>query len=225
MALLPLRQAADAVGVSRQTLYRYVKDGRISATVGHDGQKQVDTAELLRVFGKLDPPSAGETAETAGGDSLRQPETAPATAATGAETARLEAELAAARTLLDVTRTELAAARERENKLLDIVQTQTRMLEYRPPDKSADTPAAPVASSPTAPWIALAVIVVAALLAAAWIATNRPPPHPAPAPATTSQPVGNLALADPRPANYPPPQQPAGGTGHHRTGPVVSATR
>jgi hypothetical protein len=182
MALLPLRQAADAVGVSRQTLYRYVKDGRISATVGHDGQKQVDTAELLRVFGKLGGPSAGETAETAQGDSLRHRETAPATAATGAataETARLEADLAAARTLLDVTRTELTAAREREAKLLDIVATQTRMLEYRPPDKSADTPAASSPTGTTAPWIALAVIVVAALLAAAWIATNRPPQTPA----------------------------------------------
>lgn len=179
MALLPLRQAADAVGVSRQTLYRYVKDGRISASVGHDGQKQVDTAELLRVFGKLDGTPTGATAVTAPRDSPRQPETAPATAVTGAETARLEADLAAARTLLDVTRTELAAAREREAKLLDIVQAQTRMLEYRPPDKSTDTPAA---SSPTAPWIALAVIVVAALLAAAWIATTRPPPAPAAAP-------------------------------------------
>ncbi|MFN9773270.1 MAG: helix-turn-helix domain-containing protein [Burkholderiales bacterium] len=176
MALLPLRQAAEAVGVSRQTLYRYVKEGRISATVGHDGQKQVDTAELLRVFGKLDTPPAGATAETAPQDSPRQPETAGATAVTAAETARLEAELAAARTLLDVTRTELTAAREREAKLLDIVQTQTRMLEYRPPDKPVDTPA----SSPTAPWITLAVVVVAALLAAAWLASSRPPMPPAP---------------------------------------------
>jgi AcrR family transcriptional regulator len=183
MALLPLRQAADAVGVSRQTLYRYVKDGRISATVGHDGQKQVDTAELLRVFGKLDAPAAAETAETARSDSLRQPETA-ATGAETAATARLETELAAARTLLDVTRTELAAARDRENKLLDIVQAQTRMLEYRAPDKPADTPPASSATGMIAPWIALAVIVVAAALAAAWIATNRPPPTPAP-PATT----------------------------------------
>lgn len=153
--------------MSRQTLYRYVKDGRISATVGHDGQKQVDTAELLRVFGTLE---TAATPETAPGDSVRQPETGPATAATPAETAenaRLEAELAAARTLLDATRTELAAAKERESKLLDIVQSQTRLLEYRPGEKQPDPP-----SSNMAPWIMLGIIVAAALLAVAVL--NRP---------------------------------------------------
>lgn len=178
MALLPLRQAADAVGVSRQTLYRYVKDGRISATVGHDGQKQVDTAELLRVFGRIDGASPTATAETAARDSLRQPETAAETTATvaaTAEKARLEADLAAARTLLDATRAELGAAREREAKLLDIVQAQTRMLEYRAPDKPV---AAPASSSSAAPWIALACIVVVGIVAAAWLAANRPAPPP-----------------------------------------------
>ena len=196
MALLPLRQAAEAAGVSRQTLYRYVKEGRISASVGHDGQKQVDTSELLRVFGKL---TAASDSATGTQDSTRQPETASETAVTALETAttaRLEAELDAARTLLDVTRSELAAARERETKLLDIVQTQTRMLEYRPTDTPPNTLQNAPANSPTAPWIALTVIVVTALLAAAWLATNRPPvPSTAPVPAPTAVPTPNTGTA------------------------------
>lgn len=193
MALLPLRQAADAAGVSRQTLYRYVKDGRISATVGPDGQKQVDTSELMRVWPELRTPAATVSPETVTGDSLRQPETASVTAA---ETGRLRAELAAAQALLEVTRTELAATRDRENKLLDIVQSQTRLLEYRPP-------AAPAKPASAWPWLTL-VGIVAVVVAVIWAAPGRSPsvppappaaPAPAPVPGAPASPS-----ADPVPA-------------------------
>ena len=55
MAELTLREAAIKVGVSRQTVYRMVKTGKLSATLRFDGQKVVDTTELLRVFGRLTP--------------------------------------------------------------------------------------------------------------------------------------------------------------------------
>src|SRR3989442_6516151 len=44
MAKLSKVDAAKAAGVSRQTLYTYIKDGRLSA----DADGLVDTAELLR---------------------------------------------------------------------------------------------------------------------------------------------------------------------------------
>ena len=44
MAKLSKVDAAKATGVSRQTLYTYLKDGRISA----DADGLIDTAELLR---------------------------------------------------------------------------------------------------------------------------------------------------------------------------------
>ena len=44
MAKLSKSDAAKAVGVSRQTLYTYIRDGRISV----DSDGLVDTAELLR---------------------------------------------------------------------------------------------------------------------------------------------------------------------------------
>lgn len=73
MAELTLREAARQVGVSRQSIYRMVKDGRLTATVRHDGQKVVDTAELLRAFGSLSPRQSPETVTQ--GDSPRQPAT------------------------------------------------------------------------------------------------------------------------------------------------------
>jgi hypothetical protein len=188
MALLSMRQAADTAGVSRQTLYRYVKDGTISASVGPDGQKQVDTAELLRVWPELRTPVSPVAPETVTGDSLRQPETA---SVTDAETGRLQAELAAAQVLLDVTRTELAATRERENKLLDIVQNQTRLLEYRPP-AAPPAPASPARTASPWPWIALVgiVAVVAVVVAVTWAAPSRTPPAtPAATPAAPPPPA------------------------------------
>ena len=73
MAELTLRQAAAQVGVSRQTIYRMVKEGKLSATVRGDGQKVVDTAELLRAFGRLTPaPATGETVTRQGAELPRE---------------------------------------------------------------------------------------------------------------------------------------------------------
>jgi AcrR family transcriptional regulator len=181
MALLPLRQAADAVGVSRQTLYRYVKDGRLSATVGHDGQKQVDTTELLRVFGKLDPVTVPETAVTESRDSPRQAETAAETVVDQVAAARMEVELASTKAMLDLTRTELSAAKEREAKLLDVVQNQTRLLEYRAAENvgKATKPwpvTAAVVAGAVAVAVAVAVVAVAAVVVGSANLQNVPPP-------------------------------------------------
>ena len=77
MAELTLRQAAGQVGVSRQTVYRMVKEGKLTATTRHDGQKVVDTAELLRVFGRLAPETVTRQPP------VLQPETPPETARPG----------------------------------------------------------------------------------------------------------------------------------------------
>ena len=147
MAELTLRQAATQVGVSRQTVYRLVKQGRLSATVRGDGQKVVDPAELLRVFGRLTP----ATGETVSGDKpTLQRETPPATGQAGpkpslafqtAEDRRreveiagreaLRAELAAARDALQRADEQLAEAKAREAKLLDLLSGQTRLLEHK----------------------------------------------------------------------------------------------
>ena len=51
MAKLSKVDAAKAAGVSRQTLYTYLKDGRLSA----DADGLIDTTELLRAGFTLHP--------------------------------------------------------------------------------------------------------------------------------------------------------------------------
>ena len=53
MSILTFSQAIRAAGVARSTIYRYVKDGKLSATRFPDGRRGIDTAELERVFGPL----------------------------------------------------------------------------------------------------------------------------------------------------------------------------
>ena len=55
MALISISEAIKLSGVSRGTFYRkYLNEGLISTTQDVTGKKQIDTSELLRVFGKLD---------------------------------------------------------------------------------------------------------------------------------------------------------------------------
>jgi len=49
MPLLTVTEAAKAAGVSRTTLYEKIKGGELS----RNADKQIDTADLLRVFGEL----------------------------------------------------------------------------------------------------------------------------------------------------------------------------
>lgn len=53
MALVSKSKAAKLAGVSRTTIHRYVTDGKLSMT-----GEQVDTSELMRVFGSLTVPKS-----------------------------------------------------------------------------------------------------------------------------------------------------------------------
>ena len=54
MAKVSITEAIKLSGVSRSSFYgKYLKQGKISVTNGVDGKKEVDTSELLRVFGEL----------------------------------------------------------------------------------------------------------------------------------------------------------------------------
>lgn len=147
MAELTLRQAAQQVGVSRQTIYRMVKEGKLSATARGDGQKVCDTAELLRVFGRLTPATGATVTrqdaalprETGGATGQAEPKPGlQAMTATerrieyeAADRGALRAELAAAREALAATQAQLAEAKEREGKLLDLLAGQGRLLEHK----------------------------------------------------------------------------------------------
>ena len=53
MTILTMTQAAQKAGISRSTLYRAIRTGRISVVSLPTGRRGVDTAELIRVFGPL----------------------------------------------------------------------------------------------------------------------------------------------------------------------------
>ena len=53
MAIVSKSKAAKLAGVSRPTMYRYIKNGKVSVTKNKDGSEGVDTSELMRVFGEL----------------------------------------------------------------------------------------------------------------------------------------------------------------------------
>jgi excisionase family DNA binding protein len=90
MAQLSLREAADACGVSKSTILRAIKSGRMSAPRTDEGGYAIDPAELHRVY-PLRNASAPERTGSVGQDA---PPAAP-----GA-TAVLEAEITALREML-----------------------------------------------------------------------------------------------------------------------------
>ena len=71
MACHTISEAASITGVNRRTIYRYIKSGKVSATVTHDNKTVIDTSELLRVFGSLSQP---ETIECPAGSQENTPE-------------------------------------------------------------------------------------------------------------------------------------------------------
>ena len=104
MTILNLAKAAKAANVARSTLYRAIRQGRLSAVPHPSGGRGVDTAELIRVFGPLQ--GATEQAQQD---------------ATDQNVALLQARIEALERENRLLRDEVDASRERESKLLDVV--------------------------------------------------------------------------------------------------------
>lgn len=68
MALHSVTEAAKMAGVTRRTIYRYLKSGKLSAAVTGDDNTQIETSELLRVFGSLSQPEAEEVSTESQGN-------------------------------------------------------------------------------------------------------------------------------------------------------------
>lgn len=101
MSQLPIATAAKRVGRDRKTLYRLVAQGKLTATTSATGQKQVDTSELIRVFGELKP--ASDRPDSRATVTTPQRETPDTTA----QLALLQAELRHARELLAVRESQI----------------------------------------------------------------------------------------------------------------------
>lgn len=54
MAQVSITEAARLSGISRSNFYKsYIRRGRIRVTKDHQGNPQIDTSEIIRVFGEL----------------------------------------------------------------------------------------------------------------------------------------------------------------------------
>jgi hypothetical protein len=156
MAFLSISDAARVTGVSRVTLHRYIKAGRLSRRV--DGT--IDTAELLRVGLVLHPDTAVPVTP---GVHLQPPATPTDTLTRF--TPVTAPDLATFQQMIDLLQRELAAAhtreeaaRERETLLLQMLQQvqqqNQRLLEAprmppEPPSLPRGTQSPPGAASPS----------------------------------------------------------------------------
>ena len=130
MAKLTKTDAAKCIGVTRATLYRYIKKGRIS--VDPDGT--IDTAELLRAGFSLNT-------DTVSSDTSTKRDKTPYDTAHFErliETLHHERDLLQ-RTLDEGKEREQVALREKA-QLLDLLKSQQRLLEAGPKRRSGVLP-------------------------------------------------------------------------------------
>ncbi|HHF9085632.1 TPA: helix-turn-helix domain-containing protein [Escherichia coli] len=71
MASHSVTEAAKLAGVTRRTIYRHIKAGKLSASVTGGDNTVIETSELLRVYGVLSQP---EPEKVSTGSQENQPE-------------------------------------------------------------------------------------------------------------------------------------------------------
>ena len=128
MARITISQAAKAGWASRPTIYRRIKDGRLTIHLEGD-HKLLDVADLARVFG-----TAAVTRSKPAGDIPKPGQTEAVEMAmleaelekVKAENARIEADLAEARR---EGKQERDQARQERDRLLGIVEASQRQIE------------------------------------------------------------------------------------------------
>jgi hypothetical protein len=147
MAQLTISEAARVAGVSRVTLHRYIKAGKLSRTA--DGL--LDTAELLRVGLMLQadtlqqPVNVQRPATPADTPSVSSPVSSP-------DAAMLHQLVSVLQHELDAAHAREQAARDRETLLLQMLQQlqhqNQRLLDMPRPAPPAPSPRAPAAQPP-----------------------------------------------------------------------------
>jgi hypothetical protein len=118
MSKLSITAAAKAVGISRQTMYKkYINHGLISVETVDD-VKSIDTSELLRVFGRLQPIDESELQH-----------------ATEHGTPVYNAEVAAKDELIAILKQQIEDNKEREKWLMSQLEKTTHLLEDKTKEK------------------------------------------------------------------------------------------
>lgn len=153
-----MRQAAEQVGVSRQTMFRYIKEGRVSATLSHSGSKQIEVTELLRAFGTLQAETVTSTTHS---DRSRQSHSDSMTSMSVTyqiELERLKAQLTLKTAELELAKERISELKDREheatnekNRFLTLIEQQSRLLAAPPKGRATPTKNSSTAAKRSAP--------------------------------------------------------------------------
>lgn len=132
---LTVRQAATRVGVSRQTMFRYIKEGRVSASLTHAGEKQINITELLRAFGSLQPETESHATISDRPRQSHNDSTTPVSVAYQIELEKLKAQLQLKTAELDLAKERISELKAREhvqadekNRFLALIERQSLLL-------------------------------------------------------------------------------------------------
>ncbi|TFW00536.1 hypothetical protein E4K72_15470, partial [Oxalobacteraceae bacterium OM1] len=125
MALVSITEAAKLVRRNRSTLYRDIERGRLSKTITPEGETQIDTAELLRAYGRL------YSGDEENGDDVAQARTRIAILEERTRSLeralQLEAEL---RRVKDQVTNELRARLADKDNVIKVLESKVLFLEY-----------------------------------------------------------------------------------------------
>jgi hypothetical protein len=143
---LTVSDAALQVGVTRQTIFKAIKTGKLSATQNNRGHMQINIVELLRVYGELQSPE--QVAQNKVHRAQQSP-TLPASAGLQLELERMKLlierkdfELEQMRERVAELKTREQQANEERLRVFGLLEQQTRLLAAPVPAKPAPRAAA-----------------------------------------------------------------------------------
>jgi hypothetical protein len=118
MPEMSLSEAARWAGVTRATIHKALKGGRLSGQKDDSGEWRIDPAELERVY------QPGKAADTSGGGGVSNTDTAELIAAK-------ERELALLREILAEVRAQRDDAMRQRDRAMALAEAQTRLLTHQ----------------------------------------------------------------------------------------------
>lgn len=141
---LTVSDAALQVGVTRQTIFKAIKSGKLSATQNNRGHMQINVVELLRVYGELQSPD--QVAQNKVHKAQQSP-VLPASAGLQLELERMKLlierkdfELEQMRERVAELKTREQQANEERLRVFGLLEQQTRLLAAPVPAKAPARP-------------------------------------------------------------------------------------
>ena len=118
MALVNKTQAALLAGKSRATLYRDINNGKVSVVKNRDGLECIDTSEIVRVYGELQPVDTKSDTKKRKAPDVNKP----------VNVELLEYKIEQLEKQLEASESKNTAAQEEVGKLIDTIQAQAQSL-------------------------------------------------------------------------------------------------